>query len=284
MRNKSYKKICILGIVIIFIGTSIFPVISGKIDTNNVNESNNFPNIYNNQETTYITIYAFGDNWRKENKKLITTDEAYKIYYDFKDMTSEISQNPFSEKAQILKNNLVNLLDEKDLLPAGITKKDYLFLLTPNFLKESKNQEITLKIYNLLVNLINTIKNPLFNKIKNCLKNRFIGTLSPPVNPSVIATATYCSVAGTGYGSTHPIIITPRPRILLIWNAHVGDTWVGEIFTDRGFYAWGTQIGTAFGFTGGGMTLGIPLGNLFAFFGYAWYTSILANYIQYNPQ
>ena len=56
-----------------------------------------------------------------------------------------------------------------------------------------------------------------------------IDNLPPPVNPSVIAKATYCSVAGIGYGSTHPIFITPRPRILLIWNAHVGDTWVGEI-------------------------------------------------------
>ena len=111
-----------------------------------------------------------------------------------------------------------------------------------------------------------------------------IDNLPPPVNPSVIAKATYCSVAGIGYGSTHPIFITPRPRILLICNAHVGDTWVGEIFTDKGFYAWGTQIRTAFGFTGGGITLGIPLCNAFAFYGYAWYASILANYVQYKPQ
>ena len=99
----------------------------------------------------------------------------------------------------------------------------------------------------------------------------------------VIATATYCSVAVIGYGSAHPIFITPRPRILLICNTHVGDTWVGEIFTDKGFYAWETQIGTAFGFTGGVITLGIPLGNAFAFYGYACYTSILSNYVQYNP-
>ena len=282
MRNKSYKKSLVFGIIILFIGTSILPVISGKIDTLNVN--NNFTTISNNQETTYITIYAFGDILTKEKKILLPTNEALKIYNDFEVMTSEIKQNPFSEKVQILKNNFVDLLDEKGLLPSGVTKKDYISLLTPNFLKESPNQEITQKIYDLLVNLINKIKNPFFNKVFSIIKNSLIDNLPPPVNPSVIATATYCSVAGIGYGSTHPIFITPRPRILLIWNAHVGDTWVGEIFTDKGFYAWGTQIGTALGFTGGGMTLGIPLGNAFAFFGYAWYASILANYIQYNPQ
>lgn len=282
MREKPYKKGLVIGIIILFIGASLLPVISGKIDTLNVNKNINILNIGKNQETTYITIYAFGDTGKKENKKLISTDEAYKIYYDFEDMKSEIVQNPFSEKAQILKNNFVDLLNEKGLLPAGVTKKDYLSFLNPIFLKESQDQEKTLKIYNLLVNLINTIKNPFFNKVINILKNRFFDTFPPPVNPSVIGTANYCSVAGVGYGSTHPIFITPRPRILLIWNAHVGDTWVGEIFTDKGFYAWGTQIGTALGFTGGGMTLGIPLGNLFAFFGYAWYTSVSANYIKYN--
>ena len=282
MRENPYKKGLVVGIIILFIGASLLPVISGKIDTLNVNKNTNILNIGKNQETTYITIYAFEDTGKKENKILISTDEAYKIYYDFEDMKSEIAQNPFSEKTQILKNNFVDLLDEKGLLPAGVTKKDYLSLLNPIFLKESLDQEKTLKIYNLLVNLVNTIKNPFFNKVIDILKNRFIDTFPPPVNPSVIGTATYCSVAGVGYGSTHPIFISPRPRILLIWNAHVGDTWVGEIFTDRGFYAWGTQIGTALGFTGGGMTLGIPLGNLFAFFGYAWYTSVLANYIHYN--
>jgi hypothetical protein len=284
MKNKSYKKSLVIGIIILFIGASILPVTSGKLNTLNFDKSTNFTNLADNQEKTYITIYAFGDTLTKEKKILIPTNEALKIYNDFEYMTSEIALNPLSDKTQILKNNLVELLDDKDLLPAGITKKDYLSLLTPNLLKNSKDQEITLKIYNLLANLINTIKNPFFNKVINNFKNRFIGTFPPPVNPSVIGSATYCSVAGFGYGSTHPIFITPRPRILLIWNAHVGDTWVGEIFTDKGFYAWGTQIGTALGFTGGGMTLGIPLGNLFAFGGYAWYTSILANYIHYNPQ
>jgi hypothetical protein len=242
----------------------------------------NILDICKNQDTTYITIYAFGENWEKDNKVIIPTDEALKIYNHFEDMKYEIAQNPNSEKSQDLKNDFVNLLDEKGLLPAGITKKDYISLLTPNWLKESKNREIMFKFYNLLEKLINTFKNPFFDKLINNLKNRFIDTISPSLNPSVIETASYCSIAGTGYGSTHPIFITPRPRILLIWNAHVGDTWVGEIFTDKGFYAWGTQIGTAFGFTGGGMTLGIPLGNLFAFYGYAWFTSISANYIKYN--
>ena len=284
MRKSWNKKGLIAGIIILLFCSAIIPGISSKTSNQDVDEKTNSNKSTDlDQDTTSVTIYAFEETSNKKCNFLISSDDANAIYNKLEELIIEIKNNPLSKETQILKNDFVSLLDEKGLLQDGITSDDFLSLLNPSWLKTNQNKFDTNKVYSLFDKLIFAMKNSLFIRIIQVLGNRFLNFDPPSVYPGMIGTAGYSSIASFGYGTTHPFFIAPRPRIILTWNAFLGETYIGEIFTDKRLNAMGAQLGTALGFTGGGLSIGFPPANVYAFFGYAWFVSVSAKNVIIFP-
>ena len=276
MRNTSYKKMFILGIIIILIGTSILPTINAKKNYYEIDEKENNSSIeIKDQDTSSVTMYAFEETTTKEIKIEISTEDAEALYNLFKELKQEIIQDPYSSKAQELRNKFVNLLDEKNMLPKGVTNSKFISLLSPPTLNQPQNN----RVYNLKKTMIN----PLFNRITKILDNKF-NDMDPSVGSfDMSATANFCTIASYGDGYTIPVMIPPRPRIGIIWNASMSQTYAGEVFSNKGFYATGAQSGSTVGFTGGGGTFAFPWAKFYVVVGYTWHVKVYADHIDFFP-
>ena len=102
-------------------------------------------------------MYAIEETSTKEKKIDISTEEADIILNLFKELKQEIINDPYSLKTQELRNEFVNLLDEKRMLPKGTSKNKFISLLSPPSLNQPQNNKIS--------NLKKTMINPLFNRI-----------------------------------------------------------------------------------------------------------------------
>jgi hypothetical protein len=97
----------------------------------------------------------------------------------------------------------------------------------------------------------------------------------------------FCTIVSGGSGRTMPIVILPRPRIYLHWQGYEDNefsiTTVGGLLNNKGFIASGGQTGFALGFTGIGITYGTPFGTVYGFTGYALYTNVKCDNIEFYP-
>ncbi len=136
--------------------------------------------------------------------------------------------------------------------------------------------------------LINTLNDLGFinNKSFNLKKPEWIDIIKP-FKSSTTGTSFFCSIASAGSGKTTPIVLLPRPRGILSWNGYEDPqfaiTTVGSLSKNKGFIARGSQHGTAIGFVGLGITFGTPYDTIYAFIGYALYTSVTADDIDFYP-
>ena len=116
---------------------------------------------------------------------------------------------------------------------------------------------------------------------------------SPLSGTSSEGTEWLCSFASAGEGASLPIIILPRfipfilspiPRVFMRWSATDAVTSCGALRSNNGFVAMGQQQGIALGFWGIGFTVHLPpLMNSYGLFGYALYSHVTAEYMEYYP-
>jgi len=212
---------------------------------------------FNNKskDISILTFYTFDKTGTKKYKIELPTLVVEDISRMFDKLKNKITLDPYSNETQSLKKDFVETVDAYGLLSSGVSKEYVISLLNPRW-------------------------------------NKGIGDLSPfsknSINPrqsSASGSAFFCSMAGGGNGMLFPPIILPRPRLVTVWTAFLDAISIASnIYTGHGFEAGGSQIGTAFGFWGIGLSFAFP-GEpaYFGFGGYALAAFVIAEEIETYP-
>ena len=255
MKKTLREKGIVIAVVLIFFSVSIASGI--KKNTNEVeHQPIILPTISGTMDKTVpITFSIYG---KTEIKKLtidVSPAEATEIYEIFTNLQNSLTAKQSNEKTQQLQRQLIEILKEKNAIPAGVTNEEILSLLQPP----------DLPFKNLRTNLL-----PFQNK----------------------ASEWFCNFVSTGTGSAFPIIILPRlipflltpiPRAFVWWSTPEGITSVGGLISRTGFLAGGQQKGIAFGFWGIGFSIFLPPIMSYGLFGYALYTRVTAEVFEFYP-
>ena len=278
-KKNLLKKILVVGIIVLFIGTGAANGINGKINRNDIDEKT--LNILSNQNVCSLNLHIFDKTKEKQNNINIPIDAAKNIYNKLEDLKYMIVYKPRSDETKTLKIEFVDLLDNYGLIPAGLTKDYVLSLLNPPWFKNKQktSKERTTLSKNLLSYKTEKIIY-LQQVFKNCFGKTILKNILTPY-PSAAAVAWFCSIGSGGSGGTFPLFLLPRPRGIAIWAADFAETAVGEFFLPLGFMAEGAQLGTMFGFIGIGLTYAFPEGSVYGFVGYAISVRVIADSIYF---
>jgi len=299
--NNLIRKCLVIAIIFLFVGVGVFPSISGTITKKSDSEiekkilnENAFsdPLLTTGEENSYsFGFHTFDKFGEKQQNVALPKDDADKIIDVLEELKYKIVYEPRSEETKALKNEFVDLLDAYGLIPADLSKSDVLSLLNPSWLKNKQRTPTTRTRTPLLKSFKSSISEKIVN-LQQIFKNRFEKTILKnfdrntmmPSSYADTATATFCSISSGGSGTTFPLVLLPRPRGIATWSASLAVTLVGELRTGKGFTAEGAQTGTVLGFMGLGLTYAVPGYTMYGFVGYALFTSVNAESIEfYEP-
>ncbi len=245
-----FKRGTVLGIILLFIFGCCMPGFTGTSIMKRNQQISFTGGTDEAAEKTVVTCVAFGKPHNSKQTTTLSQDDISMIFELLQELKSEMILHPFSEKTQSLKRTFVDLLDEKELIPNGVSKEAYLSLLNPRWIE--RVQKTTNK---------SSSPQPLASHV----------------------TCSFCSVGGEGVGVLIPLFQLPRPRLFMQWTASDAYTTAANLFTSKGYIAGGAQTGFTFGFMGIGMCYAIPGYTVYGFIGYALHASTTAEYIELYP-
>ena len=255
-KNIFLKKATAFTIIILFIVASFIPSISGNTTELDKKQSIKSQKQVNDQEEILVTCYNFGMPGEPSKKIEIPQHEAEYLYEKIKELNFAVASDPLSERTQQLQNEIVDLADEYDLLPIGLSK--------------NRVKGLYLHVYKSQTNRLG---------------------LLPQTQGK--ASEFLCTFVSSGSGGVLPIIALPRlipilmipiPRLFMIWRAQEAVTSCGGLRSGTGFIAYGQQNGIALGFWGLGFTFSLPpLMGVYGLAGYSLYASVDAEYIEFYP-
>ena len=275
MQKKIFEKKLVCVIILLFIGASITPITNAINKNFNDKQINKLSGNVDGGNSSTLSFHTFYNKEERQCNAVLSLNNAEIIYNMLEELKLKITYEPYSEETQTLKNEFVDLLDIYGLIPAGSSKSDVLEMLDPSNLKSKPKNTKSIIRATLLQNFVSRIT----KKITN-LQQIFENLLTPQPLSST-ATAIFCSITSGGNGITLPVFLLPRPRAIAVWSASEAQTLVGELLTEKGFVASGAQKGTALGFMGIGLTYSFPGENVYGFVGYATYTKVTADTIEY---
>ena len=165
MKEGIFRKGLVVGIIILFIGASVIPIISGSIGRTS--------SIKLKVSQSSMNCYAYGETWNKESNTVLSPDKINEIYNVFTELKHEIVYDPLSDETQALKIEFVDLLDENGLIPDSYSKDDYVSLLNPSWLNGLQNNNIN-NVFNELKYAMS--RDPL-SKNTQMLKMEFVNLL-----------------------------------------------------------------------------------------------------------
>jgi len=249
MKGIIIKTGLVFGLVIVLLSTNITPGLLGRSSDSLEQKSNDTLFIPATEKTSMFSLNVFGTTNLKKQDVALSADDATLIFDTLKELKSEMTQHPYCEKTQSLKIAFIDLLDEKGLIPDGVSKETYLSLLNPRWAERLQ-------------------------------KTRDIAALPQPFANR--GTCALCSVGGEGSGILIPLFLLPRPRVAMLWLG-TGLTTAANLLTSKGYVAGGAQTGFAFGFMGIGLSYALPGYTLYGFIGYALLTSTTAEYVEHYP-
>ena len=249
MSKNLRRKTLALGIILLFIAGLFVPCSQSLQTLTQKNPLLNSGQTDKSTENGKITCYTYGKTGNGKQEVDLSTDDAKLVFDTMKELKTEMTQHPYSEKTQSLKIEFVDLLAEKGLIPYGESKETYLSSLNPLWVERLQNKENTL-----------SLPQPFVNR----------------------GTCVLCSVGGGGSGTLLPLFLLPRPRIAMVWLGN-GLTTATSLLTTRGYVAEGAQTGFTLGFMGIGLTYAVPGYMLYGFIGYALLASTTAEYVEFYP-
>jgi len=255
-KNLFIKKATAFLIIILFIVASFIPSISGNTTELDKKQSIKLQKQVNDQEEALVTCYNFGMPGEPSKEIEIPQHEAEYLYEKIKELNFAVASDPLSEITQQLQIEIIDLADEYDLLPIGLSK--------------------------------NQVKEQYIHAYKS--RTNRVGFM--PQTQSK-ASEFLCTFVSSGSGGVLPIIALPRlipilmipiPRLFMIWRAQEAVTSCGGLRSGTGFIAYGQQNGIALGFWGLGFTFSLPpLMGVYGLAGYSLYASVDAEYIEFYP-
>ena len=249
MPNNLFKKMLVIGILMLFVGTGIFPSISGDYDSE--------------KDFNKLVFYTFDKYGMRECEVDVSSDVASVISDRFDVLKDKVVSDPYSVETCVLKSDFVDLLDSYGLIPEGLSRDDVFSLLDPWWLGLVENSRF-------------------FGNVVSGSGVR--DNILPGPFPSV-GSAFFCGVAGYGAGFMFMPVMLPRPRLASMWSSFIyASSYAANLLTGHGFIADGAQIGTAVGFTGVGLSFVYPgFPAVFSFYGYALFTSVQAEHVEHYP-
>jgi Domain of unknown function (DUF2341) len=247
MRSYQSRKTLALGILFLFIGGFFIPCSQSAV--NQMQELTFRDKEQQNPVTKngVLTCYLVGKTGGCTQNVPLSSDEATMLFERLKELNSEMTLYPLSEKTRDLKIAFVDLLDEKGLLPNKASKETYLSLLNSQSVDRIQNREKTSSL-------------PFLNR----------------------GTTVFCSMGGEGSGLLIPLFLLPRPRITMLWLGN-GLSMATNMLTGRGYVAEGMQTGLTLGFMGIGLSYSLPGASLFGFIGYALLATTTAEHVEHYP-
>jgi hypothetical protein len=244
-----FKRGIVLGIILLFIVGCFMPGLTGT----SLMKSNQPISLQGRNdesvEKPVLTCVAFGKTRDITQDIALAQKDATMIFDMLQELNSEMTQHPFSERTQALKIAFVDLLDQKGLIPNGVSKEAYLSVLSPTWA----------------------------NRLQHSGNNAFVS--QPFTN---LGTCALCSMSSSGSGVLVPLFLLPRPRLVMLWLGN-GVTVAANLLTGRGYVSQGGQIGLTAGFMGIGLSYALPGYTLYACIGYALLVSTVAESVQYYP-
>ncbi len=277
MKKELSKRALVIGIIVIFIGVSVSPVIQGsnlKTDSYKIRVNNE------NQDTSFITFHTFDKSGSKKCGVELSYNAVEEISSMFEDLEHKIINEPFSSETKALKSDFVDLLESYDLFPAGMSKNKVLSLLNPSWLSWFEKRPYFKTSKALKTGFFN-IFNVLGNLQRFFVSSDIIESLVRYPEPSsAAADAFLCNIISWGVGVPIPLFMLPRPRGIALWYAPKESlTNVGQLVIASGFQAKGTQYGIALGFVGLGLSFAVLGEFLYGIIGYSVYVYINADEI-----
>ena len=269
MLNKLYKNGFVLGIVILFIGACVVPGISSK--TVNPDSDKIFTNNSSTLEDGFatLTFNTFDENGKNENEIELPVCEAKYIFNLFEELKYKTISEPNSQETLDLKNEFIELMEEYNLIPGGMSTGDIQPLINPH--GSPDNQKTRGK-----TGFLDLIFDMLFSK-----RNNHFGLLDMLDYPSEWNIV--CNIIGGGTGIALPLFLLPRPRFITVWGASAAETITGSLVMPKSYIASGSQQGICLGFVGVGLTIAFVGFMGFGMIGYAMYTAVQATMIEgYN--
>jgi len=250
MKGTLIKIGLVFGLVLVLLSTNITPGLLGRSNDSVQQKSVDALLIPTTEKSSVFSLNVFGTTNLKKQEIALSADDATLIFEKLRELKSEMTQHPYSEKTRSLKVAFVNLLDEKGLIPNGESKETYLSLLSPRWVERLRKTG-----------------NPA-SSLPQSFANR--------------GTCALCSVGGGGSGMLIPLFLLPRPRIAMLWLGN-GLTTATNLITTRGYFAEGAQTGFTLGFMGIGITYALPGYMMYGFIGYALLASTTAEYVEHYP-
>jgi len=121
-KNLFIKKAIAFIIIILFIVASFIPSISGNVTELDKKLSIKLQKQVNDQEDVLVTCYNFGMPGEPSKEIEIPQHEAEYLYGKIKELNYAVAADPLSERTLQLQIEIVDLADEYDLLPTGLSK------------------------------------------------------------------------------------------------------------------------------------------------------------------
>ena len=255
MIENNVKKGIIFGIIILLTTTSLIPALAGESMQPTTDMTISIIPQVTPEKTTTIAFYVFQKTRVTQKTIAVSAQDATTITTRFQDLKKELAAHPYNEQTKTLVLQFIALLTEKHAIPAGVTTQDLMTLLQPPA----------------------QASHPLMKRVLP------LGSTS---------SEWFCNFATTGEGAAFPIIILPRiipfiltpiPRIFVLWSTPEGITSVGGLISHTGFIAVGQQKGVALGFWGIGFSIFLPPLDAYGIFGYALFARVTADYMEFWP-
>ena len=255
MERNLTKRVIVVGIIMLFVSTSIIPGLSKDTDRQiTIGKISVTPPASTSKGTIAISAYAFGRTNLPQHTVLVPAEKATEIYARFQELKTELIVHPYSDHTQLLKTEFTALLADNGLIPASIPHDRYQALLNP----------------------------PWFEVLREHHHEPSLTRTSMPSAANTVS-ALLCSISGEGIGVLFPFVLLPRPRILMSWATLEGSTMIGRMLLIGGYTADGSQFGLALGFWGVGLGFAFPYGNVYGFIGYSLFATVTGQDIRSYP-
>lgn len=249
MRGMTIRTGLVCGLVFMLLLTTIVPGSIKSSDSSVQKNSNETHLTQTNEKNSLFSLDVYGRTCLKNQNVVLSSDDAKLIFEQLKELKSEMTQYPFSEKTQALKETFVDLLYEKGLIPNEASKDIYFSLLNPVWVQQIQNKKNN-----------ESVPQPLANR----------------------GTCLLCSLGGEGSGLLLPLFLLPRPRFAMLWSGN-GIITAANLLTSKGYIAGGVQNGFALGFMGIGLSYAFPGYTFYGFIGYALIASTTAEEVEHYP-